>query len=71
MIEYINLSGVWQLEGYGDIKIPGTTDEAKYKNTDMEITFRHLHRPYPWLGEAVYTREVEIPKLPFPVLSPG
>ncbi len=61
MNEYINLDGVWKLDGYGDIKIPGTTDEAKYSNTKPELTANYLYRPYPWLGKAKYTREIDIP----------
>lgn len=71
--DIIDLSGQWNVELPGDAKdgiinLPGTTDMAGYGyETDTlalsrDEQFRRLTRRYSYIGGAVYSREIDIPK---------
>lgn len=71
--DIIDLSGQWNVELPGDAKdgiinLPGTTDMAGYGyETDTlalsrDEQFRRLTRRYSYIGAAVYSREIDIPK---------
>ncbi len=71
--DIIDLSGQWNVELPGGAKdgiinLPGTTDMAGYGyETDTlalsrDEQFRRLTRRYSYIGGAVYSREIDIPK---------
>ncbi len=60
--EVISLQGVWTFQRDDTIHLPGTTEEAGKGLLNGKRELSHLTRVRPYLGEACYEREVDIPR---------